>query len=508
MDVLRWPVVDVFARHRRARLLLQLPLLLVAGVVVVHGLTGPELAPRNLATVLSWVHYRGLLVVAILAAGNLFCTACPMILVRDAGRRIVHKGWRWPRALRNKWPAIVLFAGVLFAYELFDLWSLPRATAWLVIAYFAATLVIDLLFSGASFCKYVCPIGQFSFLSSTMSPTELQVRDVGTCRTCRTVDCIKGRRATKNTTNSHEDHEVSAIGHERHDLSDAVGMVTRPFRSPVATRVTQRGCELNLFLPLKVGNLDCTLCLDCVHACPHDNIALTTRVPGVELTDPGRRSGIGRLGRRHDLAALVVVFTFGALLNAFAMTGSAHRVEHWMAGIAGGSAEALSLAVLFVAFLVVLPVAVLMTASLATRLLTARAEPLSAIAARHVYALVPLGLGVWVAHYAFHFLTGALTVVPVAQSAAIDLAGRPLIGEPAWTWVGMQPGAVFPIQLGAILLGALGALAVNLRISSQAAPGSTVRGSAPWAIAILGLAVWAAWIMAQPMDMRGVGMPG
>jgi polyferredoxin len=33
---------------------------------------------------------------------------------------------------------------------------------------------------------------------------------------------------------------------------------------------------------MKVGNLDCTMCLDCVHACPHDNIALVTRIPGAE----------------------------------------------------------------------------------------------------------------------------------------------------------------------------------------------------------------------------------
>jgi ferredoxin len=506
MDLLRWPVIGPLARHRRARLLLQLPLLAVAVIVVVHGLAGPQLAPRNLATVLSWVHYRGLLVVAILAVGNLFCTACPMILVRDAGRRVLHARWRWPRILRNKWPAILLFVGVLFAYELFDLWSLPRATAWLVLAYFAAALVVDVLFSGASFCKYVCPIGQFSFLASTMSPTTLQVRDIGTCRTCGTVDCIKGRVATKNTTaNRHEEHE----DHEVKPFVSFVNFVARAsVPSVAARRVTQRGCELNLFLPLKVGNLDCTLCLDCVHACPHDNIALASRLPGVELSDSRRRSGIGLLERRRDLAALVVVFTFGALLNAFAMTGAAHHVEHWTATRLGGGSEGVALAGLFVAFLVALPLGLLAAAACATRLLGKGAGSLPAIAARHVYALVPLGLGVWVAHYAFHFLTGVLTAIPVAQSAAIDLSGSPIAGEPAWTWVGMQPGDVFPLQLGAILLGAIGALAVNHRIARQTAPGRAARASVPWTIAIVGLAVWAAWILGQPMEMRGMGMPG
>ena len=120
MDLLRWPVVGALARRRHARLALQLPLLVLAGALVAHGMLGPQLAPRNLSTVLTWVHYRGLLVVAVLAIGNLFCTGCPMILARDAGRRLFHPGWRWPRHLRNKWPAIVLFVAVAAGRDSFD----------------------------------------------------------------------------------------------------------------------------------------------------------------------------------------------------------------------------------------------------------------------------------------------------------------------------------------------------------------------------------------------------
>ena len=48
------------------------------------------------------------------------------------------------------------------------------------------------------------------------------------------------------------------------------------------------------------------------------------------------------------------------------------------------------------------------------------------------YALVPFGFGVWLAHYGFHLLTGALTVVPVTQSAGDRPLGRPALGEPRW----------------------------------------------------------------------------
>ena len=62
---------------------------------------------------------------------------------------------------------------------------------------------------------------------------------------------------------------------------------------------------------MKVGNLDCTFCLDCVYACPHGNVGLVGRMPGAELSADAPRSGVGRPSRREDWAALAVVFTFG-----------------------------------------------------------------------------------------------------------------------------------------------------------------------------------------------------
>jgi ferredoxin len=462
----------VTALLRHARLPLQLLLLAVAAAIVVDGLLGPQIGPRNLATVLTWIHYRGLLVVALLAAGNLFCGACPMILVRDAGRRITHPALRWPRLLRNKWPAVVLFVAVLFAYERYDLWSLPRATAWLVIAYFAAALLIDVLFSGAAFCKFVCPVGQFNFVASTMSPLELRVVQPATCATCRTVDCIRGRRAPE-----------------------------------APARIVQRGCELSLFMPSKIGNLDCTFCSDCVRACPHDNIALTSRVPGEELIEPGHRSGIGALSRRGDLATLAIVFTFGALLNAFAMTGPGVLLERWFAGVIGLRSESAVLAALFVAALCLLPLALLFGAAAIARCGPVGASPRQLVQ-RYAYALVPLGFAAWVAHNGFHFLTGALTVVPVAQSAIIDLTGQPGWGEPLWRWTGLRPGAVFPIQLGFLLLGTVGSVGVAWGIAGRDTPHATWRAAGPWLAVIALLAAAAIWTLAQPMDMRGVSFPG
>ena len=484
MNILRLPVVGSFLRWRYARPALQLLLLLISLAVVLHGLFGPQLAPRNLATVLTSIHWRGFLIVAIVAVGNLFCTGCPMVLARDVSRRFFHPALRWPRRLRGKWLGVALLVVVLFSYELFDLWSQPRATAWLVLGYFGLAIVIDTVFKGASFCKHLCPIGQFNFAASTMSPTELRIVERETCLTCRTSDCIKGSPAK--------------AGH-----------------------YVQRGCELGLFLPMKVGNLDCTMCLDCVHACPHDNIALVTRTPGAELLERGRRSGIGRLAQRADLAALAVVFTFAALFSAFAMTSPAYLVEQRLAATIGTRSEWPVLAVIFIVGLLVLPAALLSGAGAVTRAFAPEPrgtslrpfgalarQSLAATVQSYAYALIPIGLGIWVAHYGFHLLTGLLTIVPVAQSAVVDAFGHALLGGPFWGWVGLQPGAVFPIQLGCVVLGAAGSLAMVQAISQRDQPSRPVLASAPWLAVVLLIMTTALWILSQPMEMRAVSFLG
>jgi ferredoxin len=466
VNVLRIPLVGAFLRWRHARTAVQLVLLVVAGAVVLHGLFGPQLAPRNLATVLTSIHWRGLLIVALAAVGNLFCTACPMVLARDAGRRLFHPALRWPRRIRGKWLGIILLVLVLFSYELFDLWSQPRATAWLVLGYFGLAILIDVIFSGATFCKHICPIGQFNFVASMMSPTELRVVNLDTCRSCRTVDCIKG--------------------HEK-----------------------QRGCELGLFLPLKSGNLDCTMCLDCVHACPHDNIALETRIPGAEILELGRRSGVGRLAQRADIAVLALVFTFAALLSAFAMTAPAYAVEQRLAAGLGVYSEAPALALVFVIGLIVLPTLLVGVAGLVSNALDHTGSlSLRATVIRYAYALVPVGFGMWLAHYGFHLLTGILTAVPVTQSAVIDAFGTAALGTPAWRLVGMQPGSVFPIQLGLVLLGTAGSLGLVYAISLRDHPSRPALTSAPWLVLVALIATTAVWILAQPMEMRAVSFLG
>ena len=471
-DLMRMPGLGRFLRYRHARTMLQIPMLIVGIIMALHGLFGPGLAPKNLATTVGWVHFRGALVLIILFAGNFFCLACPLMLPRELARRFFRPRLNWPRWLRNKWLALGLFVLILFAYELFDLWGSPWWTAWLIVAYFVGALLVDSLFKHASFCKYVCPIGQFNFVGSTVSPLEIKVRNLDVCDSCKTKDCIRGRR----------------------DPGDDF-------------KIIQRGCELALFQPLKAGNMDCTFCLDCVHACPHDNVGILSRMPASELMTDPRRSGVGRFSRRNDLAAFTIVFAFGALLNAFGMVSPIYALQTWLANTLHINHEAPVLALIFMLFLVLEPALLLGLAGWLTRAWAGSREPLFRVIVKYAYGLAPLGFGMWLAHYCFHFLTGLYTVIPVTQNALAN-AGWPLLGEPQWRFGGLPEAAAYPIELGFLGLGLLGSLLVLYRISDQDKAARRGRGFIIWAGLCLLLWLAGLWLMSQPMEMRGTFFGG
>jgi cytochrome c oxidase assembly factor CtaG len=463
-DLLRVPLLGSFLRWRHARLCFQVPLLLLAGLVIYDGLRGPQVGAMNLAGVLPWIHWRGLVILGLLLVGNVFCMGCPFLLPRTLARRWLPSGWDWPRRLRSKWLAVLLIVGFLWAYEALSLWDRPWWTACLALGYFLGAFVVDGLFRGASFCKYLCPIGQFNFVQSLTSPLEIKARDPTVCASCSTKDCLRGR--------------------------DGIP-----------------GCELKLFVPRKVGNMDCTLCLDCVHACPHDNIGLIARAPGAELWDERLRSGVGRLSRRADIAALVLVLVFGAFANAAGMVSPVAQGQEWFMAWSGVHSLLLATTLFYLLALLVLPLLSVGSAAVLSRRWGRVAVSTRYMATRYIYSLVPLGFGMWLAHYSFHFLTSYDTVVPVAQRLAEDL-GMTTLGAPAWVRACCRPLTtwVLPLELLFLDMGLLVSLYTAYRLAVAQTPGlaTALKVLAPWALVIVLLFATGVWILFQPMEMRGV----
>ncbi|WOO41684.1 cytochrome c oxidase assembly protein [Rubellicoccus peritrichatus] len=450
-----------------ARRSIQIIMLLLAIAVIVDGFWGSEVSSMNLAGVLTWTYWRGFSVIALLTLGNLFCAVCPFTFFRNLAQRFLPKGRQrsWPKKLANKWPAVILLVIFLWAYEVFDLWDRPIATAGLIVAYFASIALIDSFFRKGSFCKYVCPIGQYHFAFSSISSGEVKVEKTDVCASCTTHDCLRGNEQ-------------------------------------------QSGCETALFLPSKAGNMDCTFCLDCVRACPHDNITIQSVIPSQDLTNNDLRSTIGRYSERTDIAALLMVFCSGAFINAAGMTAPVQDLFQRITN-QFGIAESILVSVFIIAGVVAVPLALGYLAAILTRTLVTKGKSCRELMVRFAYGFVPLGAAVWAAHFLFHLATGAFTAVPVFKRILADLG----IGSMGDAIDGLSnPGfsGNWIINMEFVLLdaGLLASLYVLWRISERTFEKQRVAGFLIWASIAVLLFMAAIWIIFQPMEMRGTQLSG
>jgi ferredoxin len=543
-DALRLPGLRRVARMRRGRLVFQLPLLALALLLIYDGFTGSQRANENLATVVPWVHYRGLVVLALLLAGNLFCAACPFTLPRTLARRLSVTGRRWPRMLRGKWIALGGLLTLFFLYEWLDLWASPALTAWVIVAYFAASFALEAVFTESAFCKYVCPLGTFNFVYSTVAPLQISVREPDVCRTCPGKECLNGSYRPQPVIVIDEIRiEGKAQGDTKDTKASSSAFSPRP-QTPSPDPFPKHGegenalqsvspphvwggigggvesashingtpgCGTLLFPPAMQSNLDCTLCLDCARACPYDNVGLFARGMGAELRQPSAWP------RRWDVSLLVICLAFLGLLNAFGMTPPVYDLlESWAnalglqaLGLTPAAVDAVVLGLLFVLGGLVLPIALSLGAAAITRLLTGtrKRDSLRVALTSFAPAFVPIGLGFWAAHYFFHFLIGLLTIVPVTQNFLLDHRIT-LFGPPDWTLGGLPLEVVGVIQVAALLIGYAASMLLAQRTAQRLYKRDAVFGFVVWALLLTGMMLAGWWLMRQPMEMRGTFLFG
>ena len=488
-DLLKIPVLGTALRSRYGRLILQIPLVIVAVLLLIDGFYGSrfssgDAASENLATVASWVHYRGLVVLALLLVGNLFCMGCPFTLPRTLAKRLSISGKRFPRVLRNKWLAIAGLFGVFFLYEWLDLWASPVLTAWVIVAYFVASFVLEAIFKESAFCKYVCPLGTFNFVYSTASPTQISVHNPDVCKSCAGKECINGSYATQSVI-----------------LIDQIKTENTPEKSHEHNAQGVLGCGTELFAPQIKSNMDCVFCLDCVRACPHDNIGLKVRSPLRELTDPDAWRN------RWDMTFLVVTLAFMGMTNAFGMVPPIFALIESMAeqlrflanwGFSGRAIEAVILLILFGVGNILLPIAIVLIVARLTKIFISTKDTVREIAATFAPAFVPIGFGIWLSHYLFHFLIGVWTIVPVMQS----FLGLP----PNYGLAGLDPTSpvLGMVEIGFLLLGFLFSLVVAQRVAIRRYGRLAMPALLPWSFLFLLMILFSVWVMGLPMEMRGV----
>ena len=246
--------------------------------------------------------------------------------------------------------------------------------------------------------------------------------------------------------------------------------------------------------------MDCTFCLDCVNACPHDNVGFVAVMPGREVIADKKKSTVGKYAQRPDIAALVLLLTFGAFVNAAGMVVPVLEAMDAMTTRWKLSSDVIPVSLFMAAGLVLLPALVSFLAARWSGGQKYWKEHLC----RFAVAFAPLGFGMWLAHFLFHFFTAALTPVPVL--------GR-VLEEAGWissstNWVA-PPMTFYDLPALEIVLlnaGYLLCLYMLWRIAAKVHGTTARRAFPPWALIATALYLTGIWIIFQPMEMRGTLM--
>ena len=191
----------------------------------------------------------------------------------------------------------------------------------------------------------------------------------------------------------------------------------------------------------------------------------------------------------------------------------AYTLEIKIASLLNTESEAIVLGFIYAVGVLILPLSFIYAVAWLAQKLTGEAIGLNRLIMRNAYAFVPLGFAIWIAHYLFHFMTGAMTLVPALQIFFGETLGWPLLGEPNWR---LAQAAVPPIPLiqalqqGITWIGLAAALYVAWRAAATAHQERRHRQIEwlLWAVVLTLLALSVSAVFLLPMEMRGSVLGG
>lgn len=429
-------------------------------LVIAAGLFGSPIPERNLATVLTWTFWWTGMVIAVLFAGSAWCAVCPWDalaawLVR---RRLWRRGadhtslqLRFPKPMRNLWPALLMFVGLTWLELGVGVTTSPYATAVLGLVMVVLATASLALFERKAFCHYVCPIGRTLGAYSTTVPVAVRPIDPSVCARCTTLECYHGTGGIE----------------------------------PCPTRLVIGRSRRNEF---------CTSCGACVHSCPSHNVSWGIRPVG----DEAMRHARGHWDGAWFAVGLVALTSFHGLTMLPHWEAWMRQAGQWL----GDSGQLLLTFSLGMAAVLATLAGLFAGAVALARRLDGRTPGFRSLFGHLALATLPLAFAYHIAHNLSHMLRESQGALAVFENP-FGIGTLPLSLAEHHLRMGLPipQQALFALQAGLIVLG----LWLGMRILHERAgrlglaPGLA---RLPVMAYLFGIATLNLWLLTQPMIMR------
>lgn len=425
-----------------------LTLLTLSGFVlaVMAGLFGTPVGSKNFAIIFVWIVWWALLkIVLVPLSGRSWCTVCPIpvpgewlqrrgILVKR-GKKLLSLAKKWPRKLNRAW----LQNGGLLAVTIFSplILTLPLVSAIVLLIFIVMAIVLSLVYERRAFCRYLCPVGGFVGLYSLVAPLELRVKDPKVCRDHRGKECYLG----------------SAEGH-------GCPWMVKPWRLR--------------------RNAHCGLCTECLKTCPNDNIAINLRPFGSDL--------FVKAGRGLGEAYTALIMLSCVLVYSAIFLGPWGWLKDW-AGTASISGRASYAGAFLAVNLFLVPGLFLLATALSRGLSKVQGISLRQLFIDQAYALVPMGLSMWMAFsFSFLFVSGSYALSVLSDPFGW---GWDLFGTRSHPWTPYLPQVVPYLQVVTMAAGLVFSIYVAYRIGREQGAAATqiIRGLIPITAFLTGVSV-------------------
>lgn len=407
---LRW-----FVGLRSFQFLLILPNMLVFQVIFLAGFFGTPVGNKNLAIVLIWIIWWFFLIAVMVPfASRIWCTVCPMpffgdwvqrralVKVRPGKRtgvknRLYGLHIKWPKSLTNIWIQNIGFL-TLCTFSV-PLVTRPIVTACVLGGMTVAATILALFFRMRSFCMYLCPVSGFLGLYSMTSTLELRSKDLNVCSECKTKSC--------------------RVGNEN-----------------------GWACPWFIYMGKLDRNNYCGLCMECVKACPSDNIALNLRPFATDTQIKG-----------YDEAWKGFIMISLAMAYSLILLGPSGTVKDWanVSEVQDWVGFGLYALILWSSSLLILPAIFFGCAFLSRKLAKAEDVSLKEVFLGYSYLLTPLGLLAWIAFSVpLMFVNGSYIISVISDPLGW---GWDLFGTAHFEWTPLWPEYLVYAQMGLLALG-------------------------------------------------------
>jgi len=391
-------------------------------LVILSSLLGTPVGSRNFAIIIVWIAWwASLILIAVPLLGRGWCSICPIPMPGEwlqngavLGPINNKKGFglniRWPKKLRGIWLQNVSFT-VLALFSIVVL-TQPHITGLVLLGLILVAVIVSIIFERRAFCRYLCPVGGFIGLYSQVSPLELRVSDTSVCADHKDKTCYTGNQ-------------------------------------------DGYGCPWGVFPGGMVKNTNCGLCFECLRTCPHENIAVSLRPIGSDLSQAR--------GRKLDEAFKAFIMLGSAVVYSLVLIGPWGVVKDAAFAVGSFPWWLYALAFLLVVY-VILPGIFYLAVRYFNHTIAVNREPARSFI-DYSYTLIPLGLAAWVA-FSLSFVFANFSYLWPVLSDPFGW-GWNIFGTAGIAWTPYLSGLIPAAQSIVLILGLFWSIAVIRRISSE-----------------------------------------